>query len=157
MNLYGEHDFRQRRTHLRSEIGSAPMCRKEPLRQLLGVKPLDTHALATRTGAGEEMYRAPRHVEPPGEKTNQLLVRGAIDGRCFDTNLDGVTVTPYHLGPRGSRLDVESDGVSPAQKRPSSPLTRSRTMNHATNGVMSIIPRGGMTLRNGLTIQSVSR
>ena len=95
-----------------------------------------------------------RYSQLSSEVLSKFAIGSTVNGRPLYANLDCIPVKTTELSSTGLRLDID---VYDSQRILMSQLRMSCSANHATRGVMSIIPIGGMILRSGSTIQSVRR
>ena len=129
-------------------------------------KAIDFHDLPPPRATGGEPDSRGWDPKKIGQQVNQGFVRCAIHRRCVQTDLDRIPVQADHLGDSGSGLGVdgESDSRWPSRQPVAStyrrPSTRERariSSSHATRGLMSNIPSGGIRRRSGSSSHSVRK
>ncbi len=125
--------------------------------KLLGAQSVDADSFAAPPGAADNAHSRPGYSRLLSDKPRQLVVGGAVHRRGFHSDFEGVPVPADDFGPAGPRLNVDREDRLRHSSLSSIGITRIWSSSQATRGVMSIIPMGGMTLRSGLMIQSVSR
>lgn len=70
---------------------------------------VDVDEFAPAGGAGREAHPAPGNAEPCGDEIDQFPIRGVVDRRCGDADLDHAVVQPRKLGLGGARLDMNGE------------------------------------------------
>ena len=118
--------------------------------------------------ASHQVQRRRGHPEALGEEGDQGLIGGTVHRRRGEPDPDGLSMQADDGVAGGSRLDAQREtGAEPGGRqgghagRPDQSI-RSTTpraihsTSHATIGLRSIIPTGGMTRRIGSMSQSVN-
>jgi hypothetical protein len=127
---------------------------------------INFHNLPPRRTTGGKPDSSGCDSKKIGQEVYQGVVRGTFHRRCGEADLDRIPVQADHLVGRGSGLGVDGEPDSAGyrinrwHRLYRSPSTRERartSSNHATRGLMSNIPSGGIRRRSGSSSQSVRK
>lgn len=123
---------------------------------------LDFNNFGTRGLAGENLNGVTWNREDGGKKFHELVVRCAVDWWCRQPNLQCIAVQSRDFRSRRTRLHTHrkanaAGGFTNLESTQWGMTPWSRfNRNHATSGVMSIMPMRGTMRCSGAIIHSVS-